>query len=266
MPSPTARRSRAARRAPATATCSSSTPTAWRLYELFDAHPLNGGTSWSAGSGAVFDLASNTLRPRYWTSADAAGLPIFPGLVRYDEAVTRGLIDHAVRFTCPRRARRSSRRHATTRAATHRRRSHRWACASASSPRSTERICPRSAGHPRRDEEVGMILADNGGGSSRAPGPPGRRQLGAEDVPSSAFEVVKSDHRAVMRRCVDGDAVMRRRGDGDGDGLGKLFPPGRYHSPTHPLTHSLFFATNLVSEIGDLSHEPDFVPRPTPVN
>src|SRR6478672_5702505 len=76
--------------------------TAWKLYELSVARPLNGGTSWSAAAGAVFDLASNTLRPKYWTSADAAGLPIFPGLVRYDEAVTKGVIDHAVRFTCPR--------------------------------------------------------------------------------------------------------------------------------------------------------------------
>jgi plastocyanin len=73
----------------------------WILYEMFYAHPLNGGASWTAGSGAVFDLASNALRPAGWTSADAAGLPIFPGLVRYDEAVTRGVIPHALRFTCP---------------------------------------------------------------------------------------------------------------------------------------------------------------------
>jgi hypothetical protein len=73
----------------------------WMLYELFDARPLNGGSSWTAGSGAVFDLASNALRPEGWTSADAAGLPIFPGLVRYEEAVTRSVIAHALRFTCP---------------------------------------------------------------------------------------------------------------------------------------------------------------------
>ncbi len=73
----------------------------WMLYELFDAHPVNGGASWTAGSGAVFDLASNTLRHDGWTSADAAGLPIFPGLVRYDEVVTQGVVTHAVRFTCP---------------------------------------------------------------------------------------------------------------------------------------------------------------------
>lgn len=73
----------------------------WRLYELFDAHPVNGGASWTAGSGAVFDLSSNALRPAGWTSADAAGLPILPGLVRYDEAVVQGVIAHALRFTCP---------------------------------------------------------------------------------------------------------------------------------------------------------------------
>jgi hypothetical protein len=67
-----------------------------RLYELFAATPV--GDHWEAGSGAVFDLQSNALRPEGWTSADAAGLPIFPGLVRYDE-VASGRIDHALRFT-----------------------------------------------------------------------------------------------------------------------------------------------------------------------
>jgi hypothetical protein len=67
-----------------------------KLYELFDAH-LN-GNRWDAASGAVFDLGSNQLRPETWTSADAAGLPIFPGLVRYDEIV-KGVIDHPIRFT-----------------------------------------------------------------------------------------------------------------------------------------------------------------------
>lgn len=71
-----------------------------RLYEVFAAYPVNGGESWSAGSGAVFDLTSNALRPLYWTSADAAGLPILPGLVRYDEVVEKGEINHALRFTC----------------------------------------------------------------------------------------------------------------------------------------------------------------------
>jgi hypothetical protein len=69
---------------------------ACRLYETWaTAHT---GTSWSAGSGAIWDLRSNALRPRGWTSADAAGLPILPGLLRYDEVVA-GVVDHAVRFT-----------------------------------------------------------------------------------------------------------------------------------------------------------------------
>jgi hypothetical protein len=66
------------------------------LYELFDAR-LNGG-QWSAGSGAFFSLNSNDLRRDTWTSADAAGLPILPGLARYDE-VAAGAIRHALRFT-----------------------------------------------------------------------------------------------------------------------------------------------------------------------
>jgi hypothetical protein len=69
-------------------------------YELFAAYPHRGGAYWSAGSGAVFNLRSNHLRPAGWTSADAAGLPILPGLARYDE-VARGAIDHALRFTAP---------------------------------------------------------------------------------------------------------------------------------------------------------------------
>jgi hypothetical protein len=66
------------------------------LYELYDATYQNPG--WHAGSGAVFNLATDALRPDYWTSADAAGLPILPGLARYDEA-TAGAINHALRFT-----------------------------------------------------------------------------------------------------------------------------------------------------------------------
>ena len=69
-----------------------------RLYELFAAYPQDGGARWSAGSGAIWNLRSNRLRPRGWTSADAAGLPILPGLARFDE-VKRGRIDHALRFT-----------------------------------------------------------------------------------------------------------------------------------------------------------------------
>ncbi|MBM4407757.1 MAG: hypothetical protein FJ038_03950 [Chloroflexi bacterium] len=71
---------------------------ACRLYELFDAQQGSGG--WTAGSGATWDLRSNALRPETWTSADAAGLPIYPGLVKFDE-VTAGAIRHAIRFTAP---------------------------------------------------------------------------------------------------------------------------------------------------------------------
>jgi hypothetical protein len=69
-------------------------------YELYAAYPRAGGKSWHAGSGAIFNLRSDRLRPAGWTSADAAGLPILPGLARYDE-VARGLIAHALRFTAP---------------------------------------------------------------------------------------------------------------------------------------------------------------------
>ncbi len=71
-----------------------------KLYEMWSSYPQSDG-SWTAGSGAVFDLRSNTLRPDTWTSADAAGLPILPGLVRYDE-VASGFITHALRFTAQR--------------------------------------------------------------------------------------------------------------------------------------------------------------------
>ncbi|HNQ35258.1 MAG TPA: hypothetical protein PKN80_04255 [bacterium] len=73
-----------------------------KLYELYAAYPEEGGKRWRAGSGAIFDLTSNALRPAGWTSADAAGLPIFPGLVRYDEVMETGEIRHALRFTCTR--------------------------------------------------------------------------------------------------------------------------------------------------------------------
>jgi len=73
---------------------------ACRLYELYALYPKSGG-GWKAGSGAIWSLRSNAVRPAGWTSADAAGLPIFPGLARYDE-VARGVIDHALRFTVER--------------------------------------------------------------------------------------------------------------------------------------------------------------------
>lgn len=73
---------------------------ACRLYEVFAAQRSGGG--WRAGSGATFDLRSSALRREGWTSADAAGLAILPGLARADEVVDRGRIDHALRFTVSR--------------------------------------------------------------------------------------------------------------------------------------------------------------------
>jgi len=70
------------------------------LYELYDASPQPDG-SWQAASGARFDLTTDALRPEGWTSADAAGLPILPGLVRYEE-IESGVIPHALRFTAER--------------------------------------------------------------------------------------------------------------------------------------------------------------------
>jgi hypothetical protein len=70
----------------------------WTLYELYNASP-DGKGGWKAGSGAVWDLNKNQIRAAGWTSADAAGLPILPGLVRYDEVLGKKSLDHAVRFT-----------------------------------------------------------------------------------------------------------------------------------------------------------------------
>ena len=67
----------------------------WMLYELFNAFP-DGKGGWKADSGAIWDLKKNQVRPAGWTSADAAGLPILPGLVRYDEVVGKKALEHAV--------------------------------------------------------------------------------------------------------------------------------------------------------------------------
>ena len=72
-----------------------------RIYEMWKSYPENNG-GWKAGAGAIFHADSDDVRPTQkpgWTSADAAGLPIFPGLARYDEAGTLGTIPHALRFT-----------------------------------------------------------------------------------------------------------------------------------------------------------------------
>jgi hypothetical protein len=131
------------------------------LYELYAAYP-NGDGTWRAGSGAIFDLGSNALRPDTWTSADAAGLPILPGLVRHDE-VAAGEIRHAVRFTVPR----------TRRAYVWPGRHHASALADASLPPMGQRFRLKASfdvsgfSPPvqvilRALQRYGMILADNG--------------------------------------------------------------------------------------------------------
>jgi hypothetical protein len=169
---------------------------AWKLYELFDAYPEDGGRRWRAGSGAVFDLSSNALRPAGWTSADAAGLPIFPGLVRYDEVVEQGEIRHALRFTARR----------TRRAYVHPARH--WASSidDPDVPPMGMRVRLKAgfdtSGFPPQARVVlqalktyGMILADNGSDWYVSGAPDARwsdEELGAlETVPGSAFEVVR---------------------------------------------------------------------------
>jgi hypothetical protein len=72
----------------------------WKLYELWTSVAQDNGAWWTAGSGAIWDLSRHSdRRPKGWTSADAAGLPILPGLVRYDEVATQKAIRHALRFT-----------------------------------------------------------------------------------------------------------------------------------------------------------------------
>ena len=168
------------------------------LYELFAAERLS-PTSWHAGSGAVFDLTSNALRPDSWTSADAAGLPIFAGLVRYDE-VAAGEIMHALRFTASRTQR------AFLHPATH------WASSieDASVPPMGARLRMRASydcAPLSREVQVicralkryGMLLADNGSNwyVSGAPDPRWDDEAlhDLSLIPGSAFEVVDTGER-----------------------------------------------------------------------
>ena len=165
-----------------------------KLYELFAATPTGG--HWEASSGAVFDLHSNALRPEGWTSADAAGLPIFPGLVRYDE-VASGHIDHALRFTV------SQTQRAYLHPATH------WASSSTDPDRPPMGLRFRLkesfdvAGYHGQARVVldalqkyGMIVADNGsnwyitGAADPRWDDDDLNQL--KKVPGSAFEVVET--------------------------------------------------------------------------
>ena len=168
-----------------------------RLYELFALYPSASG--WRAGSGAIWNLRTNRLRPAGWTSADAAGLPILPGLARFDE-VARGRIDHALRFTVRR----------TRRAYVYPARHYASDSNDASLPpmglRLRLKASFRTAGFPRQARIVldalkryGMLVADNGSDwyITGAPDPRWSNDqlhtLGR--VPGSAFEVV--DTRAL---------------------------------------------------------------------
>lgn len=172
-----------------------------RLYELYRAFP-NGDGSWNADSAAVFHLDSDTVRPTAqpgWTSADAAGLPIFPGLARYDEAAS-GVIRHALRFTA------STTRKAYVPPATH------WASSSTDPNRppmgmrvrlKASFAIPASFSTESRAllqamKTYGMLLADNGSNwyVSGAPDPRwnnGRLLAELGQVKGSDFEVVRMD-------------------------------------------------------------------------
>ena len=165
-----------------------------RLYEVFAAYP-DGIGGWTCASGATFDLTSNALRPAGWTSADAAGLPILPGLVRYDE-VAAGEIPHALRFTC------AATRRAYVPPATH------WASSdtSADLPPMGMRVRLKAtfddSGFPLQARVIlvalkryGMLLADNGGDWYVSGAPDARwddDQLNAlKTLRGSDFEVVQ---------------------------------------------------------------------------
>jgi hypothetical protein len=166
---------------------------ACRLYELFAPPPPAGG-GWRAGAGAIFHLRSNTARPPGWTSADAAGLAILPGLARHED-VARGRIDHALRFTVQ-----------------DTRRAYVWPARHFASDKTDPALPPMGlrfrlkrsypiGGFPRQArivlqalKEYGMIVADNGSNwyVSGAPSPKwSNDQLHTlHRVPGSAFEVV----------------------------------------------------------------------------
>jgi len=166
------------------------------LYELYNASPNNDGT-WNAGSAAVWDLTADEQRPYTWTSADAAGLPIFPGLVRYDE-VAAGKIQHAIRFTLPQS------RAAFTPPASH------WA-ANSGSPlaapmgmrlrlKSSYDISSFSTNVQvilAAMKKYGLIMADNGSAMYISGAPDNRWDNGdlhtLSQVPASAFEVVETN-------------------------------------------------------------------------
>jgi hypothetical protein len=167
----------------------------WTLSELYAAYPKSGGKSWTAGSGAVFDLSTGKSRPAGWTSADAAGLPIFPGLVRYDE-VNAGAIKHALRFTVART------RHGYVAPARHFASSNTSTALPPMGMRVRLKASYPIAKYPKQARVIlqamktyGMILADNGSDWYVSGAPDKRWDDDAlntlKQVPGSAFEVVK---------------------------------------------------------------------------
>jgi hypothetical protein len=168
-------------------------PSSGRLYELYDAQP-NADGSWHAGSGAIFNLATGADRPAGWTSADAAGLPILPGLVRYDE-VASGVINHAIRFTVA----------STRKAYVYPARHYASSQTSTSLPPMGTRVRLKASfdisGYPQQARVIlqamktyGMIVADNGSNWYVSGTPDSRwsdTQLNTlKNVPGSAFDVV----------------------------------------------------------------------------
>jgi len=166
------------------------------LYELYGSHLLKNG-DWAAGSAAVWDLLGDEQRPYTWTSADAAGLPIFPGLARYDE-VASGQINHALRFTL------QNSLEAFTPPASH------WAATSSNTyaaPMGMRMRLKSSfdiSGFPPQSkvilkalQQYGMIMADNGGSIFISGDPDPRWNDDDLDslktVPASAFEVMLID-------------------------------------------------------------------------
>jgi hypothetical protein len=163
------------------------------LYELYSSHVLRNG-DWNAGSGAVWNLLADETRPYTWTSADAAGLPIFPGLARYDE-VAAGAINHALRFTL------KNSKAAFTPPASH------WA-ANSTDPLAAPmgmRVRLKAgyniSGFPPQSrvilkalQQYGMIMADNGGSMFISGAPDDRWNnddlSSLKSVPASAFEVL----------------------------------------------------------------------------
>ena len=163
-----------------------------RLYETFATRQVNGG--WAAGSGAVWDLKSNALRPNTWTSGDAAGLPILPGLLRLDE-VQQGFVSHAIRFTVAKSSR-----------------AHLWPARHDAGSTSDPNVAPMGArfrlqagfdiSHFRPDTQVvlramqhyGLVVADNGsnwffqGAATNAWPDAFISEL--KTIPASAFEAI----------------------------------------------------------------------------